>query len=87
MALRYKATERETCIRETENRARSYKTGVRALTAGGAVPGRSWQGIPAGRRGTSLSQEPVAKVSAVCRLPGGNGRQRVLLIFCDTNLA
>lgn len=40
MPLRYKATERETCIRETDNRSRSYETGVRALAAGGAVPGR-----------------------------------------------
>lgn len=37
--------------------------------------------------GTSLSQEPVAKRSGGWSAAAGRGRQRVRLIFCDTNLA
>lgn len=72
-----------------EGREKLESERVRALAAGGAVlGGREEAGAPwPGSRGTSLSQEPVAKVSAVCRLPEDSGRQRVLLIFCDTNLA
>lgn len=47
-----------------------------------APPGR-----PAGPPATSLSQEPVAKRSGGWSAAAGSGRQRVLLIFCDTNLA
>lgn len=74
---------------DREGREEPEDERVRAPAAGGSVPGgKEEEGASrAGSGGTSLSQEPVAKVSTVCRLPGGTGRQRVLLIFCDTNLA
>lgn len=81
MALTYRATEPETGgSGEGEGQGARRQEISRAGVQGRGSRKAGWD-FSAQTRNTSLSQEPVAKVSVVCRLPGGTGRQRVLLIF------